>query len=100
LTIDPTDGIDREAAPGGAPARVRVQAFAAIREALGGGEHAVVVQPPATVAMVLERLAEAHPAVTALLPGTAAALNGAIVERSAAVRDGDELALLPPVSGG
>jgi molybdopterin converting factor small subunit len=53
-----------------------------------------------TVEAALRVLAASCPPLAATLPRCACAVNDAIVNRHHALRDGDVLALLPPVSGG
>jgi molybdopterin synthase catalytic subunit len=47
-----------------------------------------------------QRLAVDFPALAPLLPRLAIALEGTVADPAAVVRDGAEIALLPPVSGG
>jgi molybdopterin converting factor small subunit len=70
-------------------------AFARYRERLGFQRMELPLPAPATLAALLEdpRLAG--------LPGDALlAVNQAFAGRDAMLRDGDEVALMPPVSGG
>lgn len=80
--------------------RVRVLAFAGVRELLGAGELQVDVPEKSTAGDVWDALAERNAALTALAPSTRFAHNGRIVASSHAIEEGDELALLPPVGGG
>jgi molybdopterin synthase catalytic subunit len=81
-------------------ARVRVLAFARLREALGFGERELELALPATLddlwAAVTAGWAEAGP----MRASTRFARNGVVVDGSTTVADGDEIALLPPVGGG
>jgi molybdopterin converting factor subunit 1 len=54
----------------------------------------------ARVADILAKLREKFPAIGPRLDATAVALNLSYVGRDAVVRPGDEVALIPPVSGG
>jgi molybdopterin converting factor small subunit len=80
---------------------VTVRFFARYAE-LTGRESAAVVVPgsSATVAEVLERVRETVPGARDLPPRPLAALNLRQVKLDARVKDGDEVALLPPLSGG
>ncbi len=80
--------------------RVRVRAFAALREALGFTEQTVALPEGATTADVLERLSAEHPAAGLAERRFALAVNRAYADRQTALSDGDEVALIPPVSGG
>lgn len=55
-----------------------------------------------TVAELIEAIAEKDAALGEALsaPSVRCAVNEAIVERDAPIADGDEIAFLPPVSGG
>ena len=54
----------------------------------------------ATVEDLYDRLATTHPELAPGLQSTLAVVQGAHVERSQALSDGDEVALLTAVSGG
>jgi len=80
--------------------RVRVLAFARLREVLGFGERDVEVAPESTLDALWAQLVPAAQSASALRASTRFARNGAIVDGSAALLDGDEVALMPPVGGG
>lgn len=81
--------------------RVRVLAFARARELINAPEGSVDLPAGATLRDAWETLVREHPSLTQLGGSTRLARNGHL---SAALdeplRDGDELALLPPVGGG
>jgi molybdopterin converting factor small subunit len=79
---------------------LRVLAFARLRELLGFGERSIDVAPAATLDDVWTSLTAALPEAMRLRASTRFARNGEIVDGSARVADGDEIALLPPVGGG
>jgi len=58
------------------------------------------VSIPATVSDVIARIREVFPGTQAMPPRPLAALNRRQVKHDALVNDGDEVALLPPLSGG
>jgi MoaE-MoaD fusion protein len=80
--------------------RVKVVAFASAAEALGGGERQVELPEGASLATLREALASDHPALVPLWPRLALAVDGRLAAADAALADGAEVALLPPVSGG
>jgi molybdopterin synthase catalytic subunit len=80
--------------------RVRLLAFATAAEALGGEERELELPDGATVRELRERLAAEHPALGALWSRVAVAVDGELAPAGAALHDGAEVALLPPVSGG
>jgi molybdopterin synthase catalytic subunit len=75
--------------------RIRVLAFAVLREHLGFAERTMEVAEGATVALAA-RQAFGAPAPK----GVSFAVNQTWVRDDHALAEGDELALLPPVSGG
>ncbi|MEY4226800.1 MAG: hypothetical protein RL190_1557, partial [Actinomycetota bacterium] len=76
-------------------ATVDVRLFAGLRERAGTGRATVEVEPGAPVAAVWDLLGLGERP-----PGIAYAVNRAYVEADHALADGDEVALIPPVSGG
>lgn len=79
---------------------VRVRVFAALREALGLAEMTVQVAPGTDVAGLLVRLSELHPAAGLPARRFGIAVNRAYAIPTTTLADGDEIALIPPVSGG
>jgi molybdopterin converting factor subunit 1 len=79
---------------------VTVRLFARLREIVGRGELARDAPEGATVREIWRSLARDWPALAAFEPSISAAVNAEYVTMSAAVADGDEVAFLPPVSGG
>ncbi len=82
------------------PIIVRVRAFAGVREALGRAETTVELAPGADIAGLLARLDELYPAAGLPSRRFGIALNRAYAPLSTTLSDGDEVALVPPVSGG
>lgn len=85
--------------------RLRLLAFASAADALGGGDKGrgeLEIEMPAgsTVADLRRHLDQDHPALRALWPRLAVAIDGHLVGPEAPLPDGAEVALLPPVSGG
>jgi len=81
-------------------ANVTVRFFARYAELAGCESATVAVPSAATVHDVLERVREIVPAALALPARPLTALNLRQVKLDARVHDGDEVALLPPLSGG
>ena len=87
------------------PVVVRLVYLARLREALGTSAETLRLPEgrPATVATVLDTLrARGSAFADELAPGRAfrVALNHAMAKPEDVVRDGDEVALFPPVTGG
>ncbi len=80
--------------------KVRVLAFASASDALGAAELTVELADGARLDDLRAWLDARHPALAPLWPRLAVAVDGAIAAAGAALHDGAEVALLPPVSGG
>ena len=76
--------------------QAKVLAFGPIAEEMGGREHLVDILPNSSVRFVLEELG----LDMWLSQGLMVSINGNKVSEDEPVCDGDEIALLPPVSGG
>lgn len=100
--------------------RIRVLFFASVRELVGAAEADMTFfagdSGTVTIAALLERLLVDHPVLlprisgssaavaTSSLEGVSVAVNKRYVRAEAfgdtALRDGDEVAIIPPISGG
>jgi molybdopterin converting factor subunit 1 len=78
---------------------LRIRFFARLRELAGVETEAIQVSPKATLADVYDALRMRH---SALPPceSVRAALNQEFADWSAVASTGDEVAFIPPVSGG
>ena len=79
---------------------VRVLLFATLRDAVGRGEMVVDLPAGATGADLLDRLGADHEAVASHRPVVRLAVNRRYAPAETALADGDEVALITPVSGG
>jgi molybdopterin synthase sulfur carrier subunit len=79
---------------------VTVKLFAAYQEAYGVPELILEFSPKTPVAAVLERLISEHPELKQWRDLTRFGVNLQFVEPDTIVQDGDEVVLIPPVSGG
>ncbi len=77
---------------------IQVLLFARLRELLGSTSLSVDISDGATVGDVIAQLEREHAAL--LGQSFAAAVNQCYSERDQVLKDCDELALIPPVSGG
>jgi molybdopterin converting factor small subunit len=80
--------------------RVTVQLFARLGDLAGCREETYDLSPGARVADVWQAVAAAHPDVHALTGAVSCAINADFAPLTAEVHDADEVAFLPPVSGG
>ncbi len=80
--------------------RVTVRLFARLRDLVGTGELARDVPAGATVRTVWDGLVRDYPAIAPYAESLSCAVNIDYARMTTAVSDGDEVAFLPPVSGG
>jgi molybdopterin converting factor subunit 1 len=80
--------------------RVTVRLFARLREIVGSPELTRDVPDGATLGVVWDRLAADYPALGPYRASISGAVNADYARMHALVQDGDEVAFLPPVSGG
>jgi len=80
--------------------RVTVLYFAVVRERLGVERDEVEVPAGAMVRDLLMMLRASRPALAELLPAVRVSVNQEFRDEGFALHDGDEVALIPPVSGG
>ena len=78
--------------------RVTVRLFAAYREAVGRADLDMAAEPGQTVGDLWARLRAEHPELARWR--ASAAVNAAWAREDTVLTDGDEIAFLPPVSGG
>ena len=80
--------------------KVRVRAFAALREVLGSEDLEVELAPETTVATLWEQFVDANHRLEPFTDSLNFAVNHNFVSRDQKLHPGDEVAFLPPVSGG
>jgi molybdopterin converting factor subunit 1 len=80
--------------------RVTIRLFARLRDLAGSGELVRDVPQPATVQTVWRTLVTEMPALGEYERTMSVAVNADYSRMTAAVSEGDEVAFLPPVSGG
>jgi molybdopterin converting factor small subunit len=78
--------------------KVQVRLFAAARELVGSGAMAQVLPAQATMRDLVDVLFEAYPGLREMR--LKFAVNSAYASLDTALRDGDEVACIPPVGGG
>jgi molybdopterin converting factor subunit 1 len=82
------------------PVGVRVLLFSVLREYVGAGEVEVTLPAPATGRTLLDHLAERFPALRDYRPVVHLAVNEQYAPPDTPLSEGDEVALITPVSGG
>jgi molybdopterin converting factor subunit 1 len=80
--------------------RVKVLFFGQLKDLTGRSQDTLELNDGATAGAVFDHYAALFPGIAALSDSIVIARNHSFTARSAPVTDGDEIALLPPVSGG
>ena len=80
--------------------KIRILFFAQARDRAGHAERQIELPAGSRVADLKHRVRAEHPALEPLWAHLAIAVDGRLVEDGAPLKDGAEVALLPPVSGG
>ena len=81
--------------------QVHVTFYGVLKAETGTKQQAITLQADApTVSDLTAALAAQYPVLADRLPTVAAAVRDTLVTAEHVLRDGDQVALLPPVSGG
>lgn len=80
--------------------RITIKLFAILRDRAGVSETSIELPDASDVSSACAVLCERFPSIRDFLPRVAHAVNRSYVSPSTTLHDGDELALIPPVSGG
>lgn len=80
--------------------RVRVLFFGLLRDVTGMSQEDVTLDAGQSLGGLFERYKQRFPRLDGLQSSIVLALNQEFADRAAPLRDGDEVAFLPPVSGG
>ncbi len=79
---------------------VRVRFFASVRDIVGKAEMDLDIPGGSSAGDLLERLAEWYPRLHGLTSSLLLSVNREYADSHHPLREGDEVALIPPVSGG
>lgn len=80
--------------------KIRVRLFASVKDIVGRREVVLDLPEGTTASEVLRRFSADHPRLQGLAPSLLLAVNREYVEGSRVLSEGDEVAFIPPVSGG
>jgi MoaE-MoaD fusion protein len=80
--------------------RVRVLLFGQLKDIMGRGEDSLDLEPGSRLSAVTAYYAKRFPQFETLAQSIACSVNHEYADPSAPLREGDEVGLLPPVSGG
>jgi molybdopterin converting factor small subunit len=81
---------------------IRVRYFARLRDLMGASEQSLPAAGLGDAAALIEKIAAGRPEAADALrhASVRVEVNGVIGSRAVKLKDGDEVALLPPFSGG
>jgi molybdopterin converting factor subunit 1 len=80
--------------------RIQVKLFATLRQLAGWSQQTIELADGSTLNTLLIQLTERHPALNLTGRTLYAAINLEFAKPEQVLTDGDEVALMPPVSGG
>lgn len=80
--------------------KISVRLFAGLHELLGKRDLTIQLADGSTIAKLQQQLGRDYPAVVPFLPTLICAVDEEYVPAEHQLRDGDEVAFIPPVSGG
>ena len=80
--------------------RVEVKFFAVVRDRAGVKDLILIIPQGSTIQDASKLLALEFPTIESMLPRVAYAVNQSYAPITTVLQDGDELAIIPPVSGG
>ena len=79
---------------------IRLLLFASCRDAVGGKELDLEIEEGTSAGSLREELARRYPRLRPLKEKLLVAVNAEYVDDHTVLKQGDEVALIPPVSGG
>jgi molybdopterin synthase sulfur carrier subunit len=80
--------------------KVQLKFFSVLREIVGSAERTVDLPVESNPDTILQLLTQQYPPLGKWKPSLRVAVNWTYVEMNHPVQDGDEVAIIPPVSGG
>jgi molybdopterin converting factor subunit 1 len=80
--------------------KIKVLFFASFREIVGSSSLNMTVDDSCTTLTLFETLCEMHPQLKLGADQVSVAVNKNYVSSTLSLKDGDEVAFLPPISGG
>ncbi len=79
---------------------IQVMLFAGAEAAVGKSRIVLGLSAPAAIEQIAAQMLQEYPALSGLLPRSRFAVNNQFVNNDHVVKSGDDIALIPPVSGG
>ena len=80
--------------------KVSVIYFAQIRELTGVRQEEVIIDKESTLTNLISKIEENHPTLLKVKENTQFAINCNLVRKNLSLKEGDQIAVFPPVAGG
>jgi len=80
--------------------KVKVRFYSAHREIVGKAEEEIKIEESITINDLMEKLIEKYPELEKIRYSTLYSLNHRYAKGDERLKDGDEIAIFPPVEGG
>jgi len=80
--------------------KIKVRFFASYREIAGRPEEVFELRDGATLSALISKVRSVYPRLTELTDDLIVSVNKRYAKEDLVLKEGDEVALLPPVSGG
>ncbi len=80
--------------------RITVLYFANVKDITGVKKETMNLTPDTSIKKLLTNISSKYPAIKSILDVVKISVNYKMMEMNTILNDGDEVALLPPVSGG
>ena len=79
---------------------IKVLFFASVRDLVGDAQQMISLAEGVTVVDLIAELSAKHKRFVEMAPSLMVSVNQEYVDRDTVLQDGDEVAFIPPVSGG
>lgn len=80
--------------------KIKLRFYSAHREIVGKAEEEIEIEDNITVRELMEKLIERYPKLSDLRDSTIFSLNHRYAKGDEKLKEGDEIAMFPPVEGG
>jgi molybdopterin converting factor subunit 1 len=80
--------------------RITILYFASVKDITGVKKETMNLTPDTSIKKLLEKISLNYPAIKSISNVVKISINYKMMDMNTILKDGDEVALLPPVSGG
>ncbi|MFZ0511186.1 MAG: molybdopterin converting factor subunit 1 [Candidatus Nitrosopolaris sp.] len=80
--------------------KVNVLYFAQVREATGIREEKIILEKESTLNNLISKIEENHPSILKVKENIQLAVNCNMAGKNLSLKEGDQIAVFPPVAGG